>query len=232
MKIRVVLVGPEYQLNIGSVARAMANFDQHELYIASPACDPKGFEAVKYAKHAKEILEKAKITGSLSSAIKGADIVVGTSAAIKRHKRTVRNPLTLKQFAKKNPSGKIAILFGREGIGLTSEELDLCDIIVKIETSKKYPTLNLSHSVAIFLHAVSKLESKTLIEEAGSPEKKELLRQFDAITDIYSKNLRNPRKVKACFKRVVGRSLVSKVEASALLSVFKKARYDLAKLMK
>ena len=68
MKLRAVLVGPEYQLNVGSVARVMANFGQHELYIVSPACDPKGFEAVKYAKHAKEILENAMINAKLKSA--------------------------------------------------------------------------------------------------------------------------------------------------------------------
>ncbi len=232
MKARVVLVSPEYQINVGSVARVLANFGQSEFYIVNPSCNPKGFDAIKYSKHAKGILEKAKIVDSIDSATKNTDLVVGTSAAIKRHRKTVRNPIPLREFARKKPKGKIAILFGREGTGLTSEEIDKCDILVKIETSRKYPTLNLSHSVAIFLHEFTSFEQGPLIEIAPGSEKNELLKQFNAITDYYSKSLRNARKIKASFRRVIGRSMISKVEASALLSVFKKARYELEKKSK
>ena len=41
----VVLVGPEYDLNVGMVARVMKNFGLEELRLVKPAC-PLGRKAV------------------------------------------------------------------------------------------------------------------------------------------------------------------------------------------
>ena len=60
-QFRIVLVGPEYEINLGSCARLMKNFDFGELWLVSPKADIHGREAIKYAKHSKEILENAKV---------------------------------------------------------------------------------------------------------------------------------------------------------------------------
>ncbi|HQT45524.1 MAG TPA: RNA methyltransferase, partial [Candidatus Micrarchaeota archaeon] len=154
-KFRVVLVEPEYSINLGAVCRAMSNFGFSDLAIVNPKC-PIGFTAKKYAKHAKHILLSAKLAKSVKDAVSGCDFIVGTTGVLRRHKATLRDPATLSVFSKSIPKGRIAVLFGREGIGLMRNEIDMCDMLVRIETSDGYPIMNLSHAVAVFLYSVSK----------------------------------------------------------------------------
>ena len=45
---------------------------------------------------------------------------------------------------------KIGIIFGPEASGLSNDELNCADYLVKIPTNKKFNSLNLSHSVILF----------------------------------------------------------------------------------
>ena len=47
-------------------------------------------------------------------------------------------------------SKKIGIIFGPENSGLSNDELNCADYVVKIPTNKKFSSLNLSHSVILF----------------------------------------------------------------------------------
>ena len=47
---------------------------------------------------------------------------------------------------------KIALIFGREDIGLLQDELARCDILVHVPTSDIYPILNLSHAATIVMY--------------------------------------------------------------------------------
>ncbi len=59
MEIAVVLVGPEYDMNVGMAARVMRNFGFSDLRIVGPKCGI-GPDAVKYSKHAVGLLRKAR----------------------------------------------------------------------------------------------------------------------------------------------------------------------------
>lgn len=77
---RVVLVSPMHEGNVGAVARSMANFGFHELYMVDP-CD-LGDEAYKRAKHAGHILDDSKVVDSFEDALEGCSLVVGTSGKV------------------------------------------------------------------------------------------------------------------------------------------------------
>jgi tRNA/rRNA methyltransferase len=231
-RFRVVLVSPEYELNVGSVARAMKNFGFSELFIVAPKCDPVGFDAIKYSKHARELLENAKICKSLKEAVRGCHFVVGTTGVIFRHwHQTIRSPISLNAFAKKvkaHQEGKIALLFGSEGVGLSEEDISACDFLVNIPTSDHYPILNLSHAVAIALYALSGFEVRAYAP-AGKNEKEALIRAFGMITDQFATELRNPHKVKVAFRRMVGKSMVTDKECASILGVLRRALREIGK---
>ncbi len=224
-KFKIVLVEPEYSINLGAVCRAMSNFGFSDLAIVNPKC-PIGFTAKKYAKHAKYLLTSAKIAKSVKDAVSGCDFIVGTTGVLRRHKATLRDPATLSEFAKSVPNGRIAVLFGREGIGLMRNEIDMCDMLVRIETSDDYPIMNLSHAVAVFLYSVSKHEIPEF-EMASSGERRQLGLFFDALAISCGKELRNPARVSVAFKRVVARSKVTKIEAASMLAVLRLASQKL-----
>ena len=55
------------------------------------------------------------------------------------------------------PDGStVAFVFGREDRGLHTRELDLCHAFVTIPTADDYPSMNLSHAVALLLYELSK----------------------------------------------------------------------------
>lgn len=147
--MRLVLVEPEYDMNVGAICRVMKNFAFNELYLVRPAC-PLGFNATMFAKHAIDVLKKAHIVNSLDEALEG--FVIATSA-IKRP-----NSIALKEFTP--PPSSFTLLFGREGEGLHSNELAKADALIHIETSPNYPTLSLVNSVAITLYHLSSFPLK------------------------------------------------------------------------
>jgi tRNA/rRNA methyltransferase len=232
-RFRIILVEPEFELNVGAVARAMKNFGFLELALVSPKCDPRGFDAIKYSKHARDVLENAKTYKTLSQAKKGCKFTVGTTGVLYRHfHSTIRSPIALKDLHKKlakNVEGRIAIVFGNEGIGLTEEQISECDFLVTIPTSPVYPILNLSHAVAIAIYELSKIDFKASFALAGENEKEALIRAFSLITDNYSRELRNARKVKIAFRRIIGKAMPTDKECAAVLGVLRRAQKELEK---
>ena len=235
---RFILVRTEYEMNLGSAARLMANFGQSPLYLVRPDC-MVGFTAKMYAKHASALLEKAVVCETLAQATRGCVLVVGTTGVLNRHKDALRHPLMLEELREKiygqkwKRSGKsgdeIAILFGAEGNGLTEDEIKQCDMLVTIPTVHKYPVMNLSHSFAVVLYALCGQEKKLghRGEAASDGERKALLDTFERLTDHYSAQLRFADKTKLTFKRVMGRAVPDQVETRAMLGVLRQALKEL-----
>jgi len=228
---RIVLVGTEYELNLGSVARVMKNFGFRELYLVSPQCDPKGFDAIKYSKHARDVLEGAKVVKTLSQATKGCKLAVGTTGVLYRHwDKTIRSPILLQDLKKKltsNKEGRVALVFGSEGLGLCEEHVSQCDFLVTVPTSNEYPILNLSHAVAICLYELSTIRPRTFVPSGGE-EKEALIDGFSLLVDRYKNVMRNPRKVKIAFRRMVGKSMLTDKECASILGVVRRAGSELS----
>ncbi len=132
-EFKIIFVGIEYPINLGYCARVLANFGYSEMHLVKPKARIDK-TAVMHAKHASDLLKSAKVYASLEEATRDCDFVVGTSGIIKRGKKTFRNPLNIEQFVKraKRTKKRFGILFGREGTGLSIEEIDKCDLLVSI----------------------------------------------------------------------------------------------------
>lgn len=232
-EVRIVLVGTEYQINLGSVCRVIKNFGFDTLYLVNPKCNPKGFQAKMYSKHAYEILKNAKIVNTLEEATKDCSFKIGTSGILKRHRNTFRNPISTRELYenKTKLKGRIAIIFGGEGIGLTETEINDCDFLITIPTNPKYPIMNLSHSVSIVLYELSQIKKVTQ-EPPSLSEKDKLLDTFNSLVDHYDKIMRKPTKTKVAFKRIIGKSLISQKEAIAVMSLLQMIKKDIEKKKK
>ena len=77
MHLRVVLVQPLYDGNVGSVARAMKNFGFHDLVLVNP-CKIEDF-GMAMASHARDVLQMARSFARLPRSLAGANLVVGTT---------------------------------------------------------------------------------------------------------------------------------------------------------
>ncbi|MCX6768658.1 MAG: hypothetical protein NTY83_02355, partial [Candidatus Micrarchaeota archaeon] len=161
------------------------------------------------------------------AAVKGCDLVVGTTGVLERNKGTIRSAIPLQKFCAKMDeySGKkIALLFGREGIGLSEKEISACDLLVHAETDAGYPTLNLSHAMAVVLY-VMKMASgkgkKVREKRMGGAERRALTHMFKMLAEGYK--VRNPERCTVAFARVLARANPTSKEGYSLLGVFRSA---------
>ncbi len=143
-----ILVRPQMGENVGSVARAIKNFNITKLRIVNPICQWPNQKAIATSVGAKDVLKSCKIYNSLDKAINDLDLVFASSSRIRKVNKKVISVLDFKKKLKKKV--KIGIVFGPESSGLSNDEINCADYLVKIPTNEKFSSLNLSHSAVIF----------------------------------------------------------------------------------
>jgi len=152
----VVLVEPSGPINIGSVARLCKNFSVHELRLVSPKCDYLNQEAKRMAVRGVNILKKAIVYEDLNSALSDCSRIIATCGRTEHGDIPLNsNKDALCWALKSKREETIALVFGREDRGLSNEELLKANKVISLNTSGDYPSLNLSHAVAIILHELS-----------------------------------------------------------------------------
>jgi len=160
--IYFILVRPQIGENIGSVARAIKNFNIKYLRIVNPRCNWPNHKALATSVGAKDILNSAKIYNSVEKSIEDLDIIFASSSRIRKVNKKVISISNLKTKIKRGR--KIGILFGPEASGLSNDEISCADYLVKIPNNKKFSSLNLSHSAIIFCFEIFNYFSKKKTE--------------------------------------------------------------------
>jgi tRNA/rRNA methyltransferase len=236
MDVVVVLVEPQYEENLGLVARAMANFGAQELRLVNPEAEHLGDKAIARAMHARHILVDAKINNSLDDALSDCVISAATTAKPSVNNISPRNALALHVFAEHacKLKGKIALVFGRESSGLTNEEIGKCNLTLYIPASSSYPTLNLSHAVTITLYELFRCSKKTRTTSfpvCTAETRKLVEEQFRMLVGLLPK-IQNKSGAVQSFHGLLGRALLTEKEARTLLAVFSHARQHLERVKK
>ena len=229
--ISLVLVEPEGPANIGMVARTMKNFGFSRLVLVNPNLTE---ESYSYAVHAKDVLEKATILGSLEEALEIFDLTVGTTGKRGGKFSPHRAPLmpwelreTLEGYA-----GRVGLFFGRESIGLKNEELSRMDFTVTIPTSESYPIMNLAQAVAVILYELSKRKPEPVVkslEPATGEEKEQLVKTWAELLEVlqYPKDRARREIFVETFRRFVGKAILYGREVHTLIGPLRKARLKL-----
>ncbi|MCA1922618.1 tRNA (cytosine(32)/uridine(32)-2'-O)-methyltransferase TrmJ [Buttiauxella noackiae] len=152
--VRIVLVETSHTGNMGSVARAMKTMGLTNLWLVNPLVKPDS-QAIALAAGASDVIGEAKIVDTLDEALAGCSLVVGTSA----RSRTLPWPMLdprecgLKSISEAQHA-PVAIVFGRERVGLTNDELQKCHYHVAIQANPEYSSLNLAMAVQILAYEV------------------------------------------------------------------------------
>ncbi|MBP2029146.1 tRNA/rRNA methyltransferase [Methanohalophilus levihalophilus] len=220
--LRIVLVEPLYQGNVGSVARSMKNFGYNDLVLVNP-CPLEG-EARAMASHAQDLLKSATIESSLKEAIGDANLVIGTSgiSGIKddEHLRVpVYTPKQMKEHLK-DADGTVAVLFGREDNGLSKEELKQCDMILTIPTSEIYPVMNIAHATTVVLYEMSEIEDPSR-PIADRFDLELLYEHLGEMLDDIGHPEHKKEKTYLMLRRIFGRAVLTPREVQTLRGIFR-----------
>ena len=153
--LSVALVETRNPVNIGAVARAMANFGLRRLLLVEPRAFPHP-EASRMAAGGGEVVRAAQVFGSLEEALSGHSLAL----AFTRREGKARRPfLTPRDAARRvlevaGARGRVALVFGREDHGLSNAALALCPEVVVIPSDPACASLNLAQAVAVAAYEI------------------------------------------------------------------------------
>jgi tRNA/rRNA methyltransferase len=147
----VVLVEPQLGENIGAAARAMANFGLSRLRLVKPLQGWPNGKARIMASGADRVLEAAVVYDKLAEAIADCSFVLATTArAHDQAKPVLGADQAAAEMAPRVAAGEeVALLFGRERIGLENDEVALADRVITLPVNPAFASLNLAQAVAI-----------------------------------------------------------------------------------
>lgn len=155
----IILIGTSHPGNLGAICRSMLNYGYDQLRLVNPTCDVDDIEARNRAKHAGSILDNCQTYSSLEESVMDCSLVVGTSGKREVGNKTVFRHFTYPwEFSQRIEvfNGKVALIFGEEGKGMSTEDLDRCDFLVTLPTWEGYPIANLSHAVNALVYELHK----------------------------------------------------------------------------
>ena len=226
--VRIVLVEPLYEGNIGFAARVMKNFGFTDLILINPCSI--GNEAKIRASHAADVLEQAKIM-TIDEVFSSSHRVVATTGALSYSachptRMPFYSPGELRELVE-DLDGTISILFGRENWGLSNEEVRRADIICTIPTSPIYPIINLSHAVGVICYELANLP-KALIPLATAVEMEHLYKHIDQYLDLVDHPGFKRESTMTLVRRVLGRCNLTWRECSTIHGLLRRSEWQFA----
>ena len=237
--LKVVVVGIEGEINLGFIVRLCKNFEVDELALVSPQVDPWSDEVRRFAAHGAAYLDegRVKVYDSLDAALSGCGLSGCTSAIVGQEGDILRRAIDIEEFAAiASRYSNVAIVFGRESVGLTREEISKCDLLVHIPASPTYPTLNLSHAVAIALYVLyRRLRGRSLIEERLTVADEESLaiaeRYITKLATIVASDERQLESMALTLKRLIKRATLTRAEVGFITTFFRRVAQQLEKCL-
>jgi tRNA/rRNA methyltransferase len=184
-RIVVVLVRSEGPLNVGSVARLCGNFGC-SLRLVEPLIDRSTRDAVKMAHPSEAVLAEAPIFPTLKEALAEVALAVATSSKIFEATMVPWLSVSRARLLLPDAQEKLALVFGNERTGLSTEEAALCPRVVRLPTPGPAESFNLSHSVAVALTLFSAAAEGTDVNaefRASKPSRDALVRLLSTQLD-------------------------------------------------
>jgi tRNA (cytidine32/uridine32-2'-O)-methyltransferase len=228
----VAVVDAETPGNVGTIARSMKNFGFSELLLVNPPdIDPDG-EAYGFAGHAREDVLPGAEEVDFEHLVENYH-TVGTTAITgedaRRHRRfpfETPGELAADLATVEAPT---CLVFGREGTGLSNDEIARLDRVCSIPASEAYPVLNLGQAATIVLYELRDLA----IEETQLPpvehqraDEAAIERcydRFDALLSAIDHPEEKRAKAGRLMRRVLGRANPTEREAMTLTGIFRRA---------
>ena len=150
----IVLVAPQLAENIGTAARAMANFGLSELRLVAPREGWPNDKARAAASRADAVIDGARVYGRIEEAVGDLGFVYAATARARDVAKPVVGPGEAARQARELAAGgvRVGVLFGRERAGLTNEEVSLADDILTYPVNPEFSSLNIAQAVLLLAY--------------------------------------------------------------------------------
>ncbi len=224
--IRIVLVNTSHPGNIGAAARAMKNMGLSKLVLVEPASFPHA-DATARASGADDILQQARVCGSLAAAVDGCTLVFGASARLRSLPWPIVEPREMaQQLMTESSQSPVAIVFGREHSGLTNAELEACNALVHIPCNEAFSSLNIAAAVQVLCYEVNLAAGAGTVQadddsDIATSDELERFHQHleQSLVDIDFLDPTKPRLLMRRLKRLYNRARLEQTEVNILRGI-------------
>lgn len=203
--------------------------------------DPKQFphpDATALASGADDLLEQATRHANLDEALADCGIAYACSA----RRRGIRlAELDPRQFAthalEQARKGPVAVVFGNERVGLSNEEIERCQFLVRIPSNPQFGSLNLAAAVQVlsFELRMAALDQVGRLKAEPDPRLPaplaEMERMFEHLQRVLERirffGSRSPVRMMARLRRLLQRGLPDAHEVAILRGILSQIEYML-----
>lgn len=184
----IILCEPQLGENIGTTARAMANFGLWDLRLVKPRDGWPNEKATAAASRADHVIDRVRVFETTEAAIADLSLVLATTARRRDLQKEVIGPDIAAQrlAAHIGAGGGAGLLFGRERWGLYNEEVALADAVVTLPVEAAFASLNIAQAVLVLAYEWRRQTEAGLPFGSGLAEaasKQELIRLFEHIEE-------------------------------------------------
>ena len=221
-RLRIVLVETSRAGNLGAVARAMKTMGFSELVLVNPKAGKLDEEAVAFASGALDVLENARVVGSMAEALEGCNFAAAVSARLREFSPPVWTPRAFAGHVAAQGSLRPALIFGNERFGLPNE------VVEKIPANAAYSSLNLAQAAQVLAYecrmaAQPEAQPTPVGFQGDAASLAEVEGMFEhleqALVAVGFLDADNPRKLMPRLKRLFARTQLETEEVNILRGI-------------
>ncbi len=227
-RLRFVLVETSRPGNIGAAARAMKTMGFSDLVLVNPRFPDAASqeEAIAFASGAQDVLEHARIVGSIDEALDGCNFAAAVSARLREFSPPIVTPRALSAQLAEQAGLQAALLFGNERFGLPNDAVERCNVLINIPANPDYTSLNLAQAVQVLAYEcrIAQAGEQAPPTEIGFVGEPASLAQIDgmyahleqALIAIEFLDPASPKKLMPRLKRLFSRTRLESEEVNIL----------------
>jgi len=218
MKInRLILIETSSPGNLGAALRVAANFSVANVALVRPKATIEDPIVDQWACGARQYVD-IEVFDDLDAAAADSKTLVATASGRGRPDQPIVSPSEAIDTVLQRGSEDAALVFGSETRGMNRDDLDRCDLAVRIPTNPAFPVLNLTQSIAILLShfAIESSPSETNQPEPAPHHTVEALMAHlhTTLAEIGYLDPDNPDRILRKIRRVFGRAGITENEAA------------------
>jgi TrmH family RNA methyltransferase len=218
----VILVEPALPGNLGAAIRVAANFGVTRIELVRPLLELDDPEIQRWACGGRERLE-IRQWQSLPEAASEYRTLVASASGRGRENQPLVGPREALLELERRGLDQAALVFGNETSGLRREDLDRCDLVIRIPTDSEFPVLNLTQTVAILLGYLSIEAHPGAVEgpvPASSEHIEELMQHLqEALSAVGFLDPLSPQRTLRKLRRLFGRAGITDNEVAILRGI-------------
>ena len=218
----LILVSPSLAGNIGAAMRVAGNFGVHHIDLVRPSVKVDDSDVKRWACGAEDFVD-CRRWDSLREAAGQYHTLAASASGRGRQNLPVLTPVEATRTLVARGLDGTALVFGNETRGLCREDLDRCDIVIRVPTEETFPVLNLAQAVAIL---VATIRPDLLPHDLNAPEPapqesvQGLMEHLEVSLDsIGFLDPQNPQRILRQLRRIFGRAGITASEVTILRGI-------------